>query len=159
MQDVKMTDSGRTVYGGGGITPDEKYVQPKFDKLQTELYVKSAFFNFTRSYFGQHDAKLPKGWSPDIAVLNEFHDYLLKQNYEFTEAEFTQDADWIRRLLKREMYITAFNLDEADRVAVETDPEVQQAIDAMPKAKALLDSARKILVKRIAPEDTPAIAR
>ena len=23
--DVKMTDSGRTVYGGGGITPDEKY--------------------------------------------------------------------------------------------------------------------------------------
>ena len=22
--DVKMTDSGRTVYGGGGITPDEK---------------------------------------------------------------------------------------------------------------------------------------
>jgi carboxyl-terminal processing protease len=23
--DVKMTDSGRTVYGGGGITPDEKF--------------------------------------------------------------------------------------------------------------------------------------
>ena len=26
MQDVKMTDSGRTVYGGGGISPDEKFV-------------------------------------------------------------------------------------------------------------------------------------
>ena len=25
MADVKMTDSGRTVYGGGGITPDEKF--------------------------------------------------------------------------------------------------------------------------------------
>ena len=25
LSDVKMTDSGRTVYGGGGITPDEKY--------------------------------------------------------------------------------------------------------------------------------------
>ena len=23
--DVKMTDSGRTVYGGGGISPDEKF--------------------------------------------------------------------------------------------------------------------------------------
>ena len=23
--DVKMTDSGRTVYGGGGITPDENF--------------------------------------------------------------------------------------------------------------------------------------
>jgi len=153
MQDVKMTDGGRTVYGGGGITPDEKYAPPKIDHLQTELYVKSAFFNFTRYYFGQHDAKLPKGWAPDATVLNEFHDYLLKQSYDFTEAEFTQDSDWIKRLLKREMYITAFDIDESDRVAMETDPEVERAIDAMPKAKALLDSARKILVQRAQPEN------
>ena len=152
-----MTDSGRTVYGGGGITPDEKYAQPKFDHLQTELYQKFAFFNFTRSYFGQHDAKLPKGWSPDATTLNEFHDYLLKQNYDFTEAEFTQDADYIKRLLKREMYITAFNLDESERVKIETDPEVERAIDAMPKAKALLDSAHRILVQRAQPE--PVLAR
>ena len=153
-----MTDSGRTVYGGGGITPDEKYAQPKLDHLETELYVKSAFFNFTRSYFGQHDAKLPKGWSPDATTLNEFHDYLLKQNYDFTEAEFTQDADWIKRLLKREMYITAFNLDESDRVAMETDPEVERAVEAMPKAKALLETARKVLVRRTQPE-AAALAR
>ena len=158
MQDVKMTDSGRTVYGGGGITPDEKYVQPKIDALQTQLIVNHAFFNFTRNYFGQHDAKLAKGWSPDNTILNEFHDYLLKQNYDFTEAEFTQDADWIKRRLKVEMYITAFNLDESDRVRIESDPEVEQAMDAMPKAKALLDSARKVLVKRVQPE-APVLAR
>lgn len=157
MQDVKMTDSGRTVYGGGGITPDEKYVQPKFDQLQTQLYSRSAFFNFTRNYFGQHDAKLPKGWSPDITVLNEFHDYLLKENYDFTEAQFTQDADWIKRLLKREMYITAFSLDESERAAIESDPEVERAVDAMPKAKALVESARKIVVQRLQRE--PALAR
>src|SRR5579872_4398999 len=29
--DVKMTDSGRTVYGGGGITPDHEYPTPKLD--------------------------------------------------------------------------------------------------------------------------------
>jgi hypothetical protein len=126
--------------------------------LQTELYVKWAFFNFTRYYFGQHEAKLPKGWSPDATTLNEFHDYLLKQNYDFTEAEFTQDADWIKRLLKREMYITAFNLDESDRVKIETDPEVERAVDAMPKAKALVDSVRKVVVKRMQPED-PLLAR
>jgi len=77
----------------------------------------------------------------------------LKQSYDFTEAEFTQDSDWIKRLLKREMYITAFDIDESDRVAMETDPEVERAIDAMPKAKALLDSARKILVQRAQPEN------
>ena len=147
--DVKMTDSGRTVYGGGGITPDEKYVTPKYDAFQNQLAAKSAFFNFTRFYFGQHEAKLPKGWSPDATTLNEFHDYLLKQGYTFTEAEFTQDTDWMKRYLKREMYITAFNLDESQRVAVETDPEVERAIDSLPKAKALLDSSRKIVVERI----------
>ncbi len=35
LQDVKSTDSGRTVYGGGGITPDEKYVPAKYNKFQT----------------------------------------------------------------------------------------------------------------------------
>ena len=28
-REVKFTDSGRTVYGGGGITPDEKIEQPE----------------------------------------------------------------------------------------------------------------------------------
>ncbi|HVN02774.1 MAG TPA: S41 family peptidase [Bryobacteraceae bacterium] len=157
MQDVKMTDSGRTVYGGGGITPDEKYAEPKADRLQIQIYSKSGFFNFSRYYFGQHDAKLPKGWSPDNTILNEFHDYLLKQNYDFTEAQFTQDADWMKRLLKLEMYKTAFSLDESERVSIESDPEVARAIDAMPKAKALLDSARKIVVERM--QRQPVLAR
>jgi hypothetical protein len=56
------------------------------------------------------------------------------------------------------MYITAFNLDESERVAVETDPEVERAVDAMPKAKALLDSAHKVLVQRVQPAD-PILAR
>jgi len=54
------------------------------------------------------------------------------------------------------MYITAFNIDESDRVKVETDPEVERAIDALPKAKALLDSARKIVVERMQPKHTLA---
>ena len=35
-----------------------------------------------------------------------------------------------------------------ERVAIEQDPEVQKAIDAMPKAKALVDNAKKLLVQR-----------
>ena len=59
MQDVKMTDGGRTVYGGGGISPDEKYVTPKFNPFQVQLLSKFAFFNFSKHYFGAHDTKLP----------------------------------------------------------------------------------------------------
>ncbi|MDQ6705570.1 MAG: S41 family peptidase, partial [Acidobacteriota bacterium] len=49
-QDVKMTDSGRTVYGGGGITPDERYVSPRLEKFESQLLGKQDFFYFTRHY-------------------------------------------------------------------------------------------------------------
>ncbi|HWB86274.1 MAG TPA: S41 family peptidase [Bryobacteraceae bacterium] len=156
--DVKMTDSGRTVYGGGGITPDEKYEVPKMDRLETDLYRKGAFFNFTRFYFASHNTNLPKGWMPDDVVLNDFHTFLMKNNYTFTEAEFLQDQDWIKRYLTQEMYITAFNLDESGKVFAEMDPEVQKAIEAMPKARALLESAHKIMVERVAPQQQQAEA-
>ena len=37
-KEAKVTDSGRTVYGGGGITPDEKIASPKINKFQTTMF-------------------------------------------------------------------------------------------------------------------------
>jgi carboxyl-terminal processing protease len=155
--DVKMTEGGRTVYGGGGITPDEKFEAGKLDRLEVELS-RSGLFNFTRWYFGSHSTALPKGWMPDAAFLEEFHDYLLKNGTTFTESEFMLDKDWIKRFLAREMYITAFNLDESDRVFAQTDPEVAKAVDAMPKANALIETTKKILVERMNAQHAPAAA-
>lgn len=149
--DVKMTDSGRTVYGGGGITPDEKIPMPKANPFQvTLLYRKYAFFNFTAQYFGGKPAKLPAGWSPDSTILNDFHAFLLRSNIPFTEAEWTENADWIKSQLKREMYITAFSYEASQQVAAETDPVVLKAVDAMPHAKELLEKSKKLVVERIA---------
>ena len=89
--------------------------------VQSEFSRKDAFFNFTRTYFGSHDAKLPQGWDISNEILNEFHDYLLKKQIEFTEAEWAQDHDWIKRSLKYEMYMTAFNMEDAKRVQAEND--------------------------------------
>jgi hypothetical protein len=47
------------------------------------------------------------------------------------------------------MYITAFSYEESQRVAIEQDPTVQKGIEALPKAKALLDSAKKQMVQRM----------
>jgi carboxyl-terminal processing protease len=117
--------------------------------METELIRKSAFFNYTRHYFGLHSTALPKSWMPDDVTLNDFHEYLLKQSYNFKESEFTQDRDWIQRGLAIEMYVTAFNKDESDRVMAQTDPEVARAVDAMPRARALLETAKKIIVQRM----------
>ena len=149
MADVKMTDSGRTVYGGGGITPDEKFAYPKLGRFELELARKQAFFNYTRFYFGSHDIKLPKGWDVDNHLLEEFHEWLLKNEYTFTEAEWTQAHDWVKRYLKREMYMTAFNMEDAKRVEIETDPQVEKAVESLPKAKALLENTKIVIVQRM----------
>ncbi|HTP88123.1 MAG TPA: S41 family peptidase [Bryobacteraceae bacterium] len=151
--DVKMTDIGRTVYGGGGITPDEKVASPKLDKFQSELLRHYAFFTFTAKYFGSHDAKLPKGWSPDINIENDFHEFLLKQDISFTEADWTENHEWIRDQLKREMYVTAFSYEDSQKVSVETDPMVSKAITFLPEAKSLLDKSEKLIVQRTTNQD------
>ena len=146
--DVKMTEGGRTVYGGGGITPDEKYETAKMDRFEVELF-RSGLFNFTRSYFGTHPASLPKGWMPDEQMLGELKSYLKSHGTVFTDADFTKDREWIKRYLAKEMYTTAFNVEESDAMFSRTDPEVEKAVEMMPKASALLESAKKIVVQRM----------
>jgi carboxyl-terminal processing protease len=138
MHDVKQTDLGRVVYGGGGITPDIKYEQPKLNDFQLSVLRKNEFFEFSAHYFATHDTKEPKNWVPSEALLDQFHDYLQKDGIKFSEADWAQNHDWVRSQLRTEMYITAFSYEDAQKVAVEQDPEVTKAVDAMPQASDLL---------------------
>jgi carboxyl-terminal processing protease len=136
--DVKQTDLGRVVYGGGGISPDDKYQTPKLDAFEVGVMRKNGFFTFSAYYFSTRDTKLAKGWTPDETVLNEFHDYLMKQGVEFNEEDWTRDHSWLRDQLRAEMYITAFSYEDSQKIGIMQDAEVQKAIDAMPKAGDLL---------------------
>ncbi|MGH9558997.1 MAG: S41 family peptidase, partial [Bryobacteraceae bacterium] len=150
-QDVKMTDSGRTVYGGGGITPDEKFAASKYDKFQMNVLRNYAFYNFSAKFFGSRsNTKLPQNWEPDAALLTQFRQFLTDQKVNFTDADFSADREWMKQQLKQEMYITAFGIDSSRKVGIEQDPEIQQAIQALPKAQDLLNKANKMLVERFA---------
>src|SRR5580692_3674947 len=102
--DVKMTDSGRTVYGGGGISPDEKFEVPKAGALETDLYVKYMFQEYTKHFFSTHKEQLPANWNFDAAQMTELHSWLQGQKYEFSEANFTKEYEAIRRRMQGEIY-------------------------------------------------------
>jgi carboxyl-terminal processing protease len=154
--DVKSTDGGRPVYGGDGITPDEKY-EPKYNKFQLSLFRhdRFIFFTYVAKWFGAHPTKLPKGWEPDNAVLNDFHEYLLKQQVPIAEADWNENRTWLLQQLKREMYATAFSFEESQRVAAEADPMVLKAIESMPEAKSLLEKSKKLIVMRTNRDEHP----
>src|SRR5712675_2133686 len=65
--EVKLTDGGRTVYGGGGITPDVKLAPYKPNKFQDSLLQHYALFNFSKHYAIAH--KITQNFEVDDAVL------------------------------------------------------------------------------------------
>ncbi len=71
---MKLTDSGRTVYGGGGITPDEKIDNLKSNRFQDSLLQHYAFFNFSKHYLATHT--VAKDFVVDDAVMQEFKAFL-----------------------------------------------------------------------------------
>jgi len=62
----------------------------------------------------------------------------------------TRDHSWLRDQLRAEMYITAFSYEDSQRIAVEQDPEIAKAIDAMPKAANLLAESKARFEKQTA---------
>ncbi len=146
-QDIKLTDSGRKVYGGGGITPDEKYPAEHYNMFQrrTGGWV---IFRFANNYFGTKKPELPANWQPDDAVLGKFREYIQSKNIPFTDAEFAANRDWLSGQIRYEFYYRAFGKATADRAKWMDDPEVLKAIQSLPKAQALLAGAEKMVVQR-----------
>ena len=148
--DVKATDSGRKVYGGGGISPDEKYESPRANAFQRRLIAPGTFFHFGSRYFGALRPHLAEDWVPDEEALARFAAYLRSQQIDFTDAEFAANRDWMRDQLRYELYFRAFDKKTADRAAFHADPEVQRAVESLPKAQALLQQAERVLARRAA---------
>ena len=144
--EIKLTDSGRTVYGGGGITPDVKLPPFKSNKFQDSLLQHYAFFNFAKRYVVGH--KVTKDCEVDDVILQDFRKFLDEQKIPFTEGELIENHDWLKSSIKSELFIDAYGQEEGLKVRAETDPEVMKALELLPQARALAESARKTIAER-----------
>jgi carboxyl-terminal processing protease len=157
-KEVKLTDSGRTVYGGGGITPDEKIETPKTDRFQDELSYKDVFFKFAPIYVATHT--VDKSFQVDDAVMSDFKKFLTTQGVDWTEADVSGASDWIKARIKKDVVTIESGQLQGLRVIADSDPEVQKALTYMPEAQALEDNAHKVLAEKAQarnsqPQDVP----
>ena len=147
-KEVKLTDSGRTMYGGGGITPDVKVATFKPSHFEDSLLIKYAFFNFARHYLnGKH---VDKNFEVTDAVMQDFRKFLDEQKVPYTEPELKEGNDWIRSNVKSELFIAEFGQEEGLKIRAENDKQVLAALGQLTKAKELADNARKVLAQRAA---------
>src|SRR5436853_516701 len=145
--EVKLTDSGRTVYGGGGISPDVKIPAIKSNRFEDSLLQHYVFFNFAKRYIVNHRPD-PKKFEVDDAVMQDFRKFLDEEKIPYTEADLLQNADFIRSSIKSEIFVDAFGQEEGLKVRAETDPEVIKGLELLPQAKALAENARRVVAER-----------
>ena len=134
-REVKLTDNGRTVYGGGGITPDEKIDNPVATNFQNSLLQHYAFFNFAKHYLANRTVS--KDFTVDDAVLQQFKDFLKTNNIDYTDKEIAPVKDWLVSSIKAEIFTSQFGQLEGLKVRAMWDPQINKAMTFMPEALAL----------------------
>jgi len=144
--EIKLTDSGRTVYGGGGISPDVKIEAVKSNRFQDSLLQRYAFFNFAKRYVINHHPS--KTFEVDDAILHDFRKFLDEEKIPYTEGDLMENNDWVRSSIRSEIFVDAFGQEEGLKVRAESDPQVIKALELLPQAKALADNARKVVAER-----------
>ncbi len=145
-REVKLTDGGRTVYGGGGITPDVKIEPVKSTHLQDSLLQHYAFFNFAKRYIVDHHPS--KDMAVDEPLLQDFRRFLDTEKVAYTEVELHDVMDWVKANIKAEILTDLYGQDEGLKVRAGWDPQINKALDLLPKAKELADGARKVIAER-----------
>jgi carboxyl-terminal processing protease len=145
-REVKFTDSGRTVYGGGGITPDEKIESPKTNRFQDELLYHSVFFRFAAHYMANHT--VDRNFQVDEPVVGEFKAYLTSQNIPFTNDDLNGVMDWLKASIKEKVITYQFGELQGLRTLADWDPTIQKALTYFPEAQALETTAQKVLAEK-----------
>ncbi len=133
---------GRTVYGGGGITPDHRVDQARLTPFVANLRGRySAFFKFAVLENERHGVRPQQ--VPDEAVMARFKAFLEAQKVPFTEAEWldARNQEDMRDQVGYELQNVAFGVEAGFRYLTAKDAQIQKALEVLPEARDLL--ARK----------------
>ena len=110
--EVKLTDAGRPVYGGAGITPDVRLPDEQYDDFQSFLINARAVERFASRIADE----VTEGWEPDDSVYERFQQFVQNERLTVEADAFARHHGFIRRMLMTASYTAAFNVDEGARV-------------------------------------------
>ena len=154
--DLKYTDGGRKVYGGGGIQPDKFLAGPVegFSPTQfgRQLYARQAFAQFADQFRAQGDTRLAdanknkkeiaRGFTVTDAMVSDFRKMLDTQKVKIDEAAFTRDLPFIRAMMRYDIDLALFGISEARRNLIMQDPQAQFALNQFGEAARITALAK-----------------
>jgi carboxyl-terminal processing protease len=153
---LKYTDAGRKVYGGGGIEPDRFFAGPVAGfnptRFGRSLIGRSAFQNFAERYAAEGDSRMSaategkkrvaRGFTITDAMLADFKTALQDEKIKLDEDAFTKDLEFIKAQIHYEIDVALFGVAEAQKNLITRDPQAQFALGQFGEAVKLTELAR-----------------
>lgn len=153
------TITGRKVFGGDGIMPDE--VVKAAELTRREAALLDPIFFFAREvvtgrvagfesykFIGrpQYGQRINAGNMPMTdSLLTAFENYLeITKGWNIPQWQRGSENAFIRSRLRYAMIMAAFGSVSANQVLIEEDPQVAKAVEALPRAQQLALAARRI---------------
>ena len=163
--DAKVTEAGRKVYGGDGITPDYCVGPPTPSKFMAYLLARQAFIGFSRGFApaesngkaeiagagSRPDATIGKvktiglDFKVDDAMLAEFRTYLDGRKLKYTEEDLGANREALVREITEEILKQGFGEGAARRRSLAWDSQFQRALELVPKAEQLLRDPQRFV--------------
>ena len=141
------TRQGRTVYGGGGITPDIYIPYKSILTKETQKLLRNPhrpIFNFSSSYATQNDLgfkdfkNYKQNWQVNQSVYSQFLDYLDSDSISFNPDSLLKDQSFIYNRIKSEIAGTIWGKDESTSIRLSLDNQVSEALKYFNEADAFL---------------------
>jgi carboxyl-terminal processing protease len=153
---LKYTDAGRKVYGGGGIEPDKFFVGPvqgfNPTRFGRALVSRSAFQNFAERFAAEGDTRmsaaaegkkrLARGFTVTDAMLADFKASLVADHVKIDEDAFAKDTDFVKAMIHFEIDVALFGISEGQKNLVSKDPQTQFALAQFGEAVKLTELSR-----------------
>lgn len=138
-QDVRRTDAGRTVYGGGGITPDYVVHADKEPSVLSHMRRDNLFFDYAVRYVAAHPDLKP-GFAADDAMVKEFRAFLESRQFKHEAAAFDAARKTIELRLRSQIARVKWGAEAESKVLAEGDNQVQKALTLFDEAAKLAEA-------------------
>jgi len=137
-RESRLTDAGRKVLGGGGITPDSTVALEEISKFCDMLERRTAFFDYAVVYTTNHKNPPSKtSFKVSDETITDFKRFLTRKKIEFTDKDIQDNLDYIRLAIKAEIFAYHFGLEERQKVLTDRDAQIQKALELFPLARKL----------------------
>ncbi|HEX8128064.1 MAG TPA: S41 family peptidase [Pyrinomonadaceae bacterium] len=153
-----LTDTGRKVYGGGGIAPDEPVKPRLIEPAQQRLI--DPVFGFVRELVngrikGFEDYKIARAIDYDHDIKADEYpvtDNLFKafkafvasdETYKLKDTQLDRSREFIARQMRYDIATAAYGTVTASQVQIVDDPQVAKAIEVLPRARELSIAAMR----------------